>query len=119
MPFVEGPEEIPEKIKDIGVDIGVAARFTSNSQRFSQWIETPKSNHAHAQVHRWTPQLPWMDSATTMVQPLDFHGSAARLAWFSFCASIHQLLNLKTAVGDEVFSRRAAERLRMRREMRI
>ena len=27
--------------------------------------------------------------------------------------------NLKTAVGDEVFSRRAAERLRMRREMRI
>ena len=83
MPFVEGPEEIPEKIKDIGVDFGVAARFTSNSQRFSQWIETPKSNHAHAQVHGWTPQLPWMDSATSMVQPLDFHGSAARLAWFS------------------------------------
>ena len=28
MPFVEGPEEIPEKIKDIGVDFGVAANFT-------------------------------------------------------------------------------------------
>ena len=93
MPFVEGPEEIPEKIKDIGVDFGVAARFTSNSQRFSQWIETPKSNHAHAQVHGWTPQLPWLDSATSMVGLRNFHGSAARLAWFSFCASIHQLLN--------------------------
>ena len=115
MPFVVGPEEIPEKIKDIGVDFGVAARFTSNSQRFSQWIETPKSNHAHAQVHGWTPQLPWLDSATSMdglrnfhgwapqlpwmgsatsmVGLRNFHGSAARLAWFSFCASIHQLLN--------------------------
>ena len=84
MPFVEGPEEIPEKIKDIGVDFGVAARFTSNSQRFSQWIETPKSNHAHAQVHGWTPQLPWMDSATSMVQPLDLHGSAFALPSISF-----------------------------------
>ena len=78
---------------EIGVDFGVAARFTSNSQRFSQWIETPKSNHAHAQVHGWTPQLPWLDSATSMVGLRNFHGSAARLAWFSFCASIHQLLN--------------------------
>ena len=84
MPFVEGHEEIPEKIKDIGVDFGVAARFTSNSGRFSQWIETPKSNHAHAQVHGWTPQLPWMGSATSMVQPIDLHGSAFALPSISF-----------------------------------
>ena len=34
-----------------------------------------------------------MHTRKCMVGLRNFHGSAARLAWFSFCASIHQLLN--------------------------
>ena len=57
-----------ETTKDIGVDFGVAARFTSESQEKFQWIECRKPNHAIAQVHGSTRQLPWFSSATSMVQ---------------------------------------------------
>jgi hypothetical protein len=79
----KGP--VPNKILQyIGVDFGVAARFTPKSRRFFQWIETLKRNHALAEVHGWTRQRP-LDGQD------NFHGSAYAIPWFSFCTSIHQL----------------------------
>ena len=78
-----------ETTKDIGVDFGVAARFTSESQEKFQWIECRKPNHAIAQVHGSTRQLPLFSSETSMVGLRNFHGSAFGDAWFRFHASIH------------------------------
>ena len=52
MPFVEGPEEIPEKIKDIGVDFGVAARFTQNNQKKIAGCDTRTSHPAIAELRK-------------------------------------------------------------------
>ena len=67
--------------------------FPNGLRRRSPTMHTRKCMVGLRNFHGWTPQLPWLDSATSMVGLRNFHGSAARLAWFSFCASIHQLLN--------------------------
>ena len=91
MPFVECPGRIPETTKDIGADIGLAARSMSENSRNIQWMETRERNHAHANLHGSARQLAWLDFATCMVGLRNLHGSARRNAWLDFPKCMVQL----------------------------
>ena len=76
------------RTRHIGIDSGVAAKSMSENRSFLQWMEAPKRNHAHAEVHGSTRQLAWLDFRTCMVGLAQMHGSARASAWFSFFGCI-------------------------------
>ncbi len=54
--------------KTLASTLPFGPKTISESREKFQWIECRKPNHAIAQVHGSTRQLPWFSSATSMVQ---------------------------------------------------
>ena len=84
------------RARDIGIDIGVAAKSMSESRRNIQWMETRVRNHALANLHGSTRELAWLGFATCMVQLAQVHGWTFKIAWFNFRRCID---GLKIAQG--------------------
>ena len=79
--FLKEARPIPDTPKTLASGMPFGPKSMSESRRNIQWMETPKRNHAHANLHGWARELAWLDFATCMVQLAEVHGSASSVAW--------------------------------------
>ena len=68
-----------QNLKVLASALRPTPKTASERQRKFQWMEPHEWNHSHANLHGSTPQLQWMDSATSMFQLSGLHGSAFEL----------------------------------------